>query len=217
MGGGSRVIGPGTGVRVYLACGVTDMRKGIAGLSTLAQNVLRQKPASGAVFVFRGRRGDRLKLLYWDGQGFCLYYIGDSTALPILLDQIDGPVDLFLADGAYDGDPTCDLLLERFGEGIEIAIPPHKNAMLSSDAARNPTIRDRQITEIKAYGRIAWQKTSGYNQRSRGETLMGRWKAVIGPKLKARSSENQKTGARIGVRVLNRMTELGRPSFERTA
>jgi len=42
------------------------MRKGIAGLSILAQDVLRQKPASGAVFAFRGRRGDRLKLLYWD-------------------------------------------------------------------------------------------------------------------------------------------------------
>ena len=52
------MIGPGTGVRVYLACGVTDMRKGIAGLSALAQDVLRQKPASGAVFAFRGRRGD---------------------------------------------------------------------------------------------------------------------------------------------------------------
>lgn len=68
------MIGPGTGVRVYLACGVTDMRKGIAGLAALAQDVLRQKPASGAVFAFRGRRGDRIKLLYWDGQGFCLYY-----------------------------------------------------------------------------------------------------------------------------------------------
>jgi transposase len=65
------VIGPGTGVRVYLACGVTDMRKGI---SQLAQTVLRQKPTSGAVFAFRGRRGDRVKLLYWDGQGFCMYY-----------------------------------------------------------------------------------------------------------------------------------------------
>lgn len=68
------MIGPGTGVRVYLACGVTDMRKGIAGLAALAQDVLRQKPTSGAVFVFRGRRGDRIKLLFWDGQGFCLYY-----------------------------------------------------------------------------------------------------------------------------------------------
>ena len=68
------MIGPGTGVRVYLACGVTDMRKGIAGLSTLAQDALRQKPTGGAVFAFRGRRGDRLKLLYWDGQGFCLSF-----------------------------------------------------------------------------------------------------------------------------------------------
>jgi len=43
------MIGPGTGVRVYLACGVTDMRKGIAGLATLAQDVLRQKPTSGVM------------------------------------------------------------------------------------------------------------------------------------------------------------------------
>lgn len=56
------MIGPGTGVRVYLACGVTDMRKGIAGLTALTQDVLRQKPASGAVFAFRGRRGDRDEL-----------------------------------------------------------------------------------------------------------------------------------------------------------
>jgi transposase len=68
------MIGPGTGVKVYVACGVTDMRKGILGLSVLAQDVLRQKAANGAVFAFRGRRGDRVKLLYWDGQGFCLYY-----------------------------------------------------------------------------------------------------------------------------------------------
>ena len=52
------MIGPGTGVCVYLASGVTDMRKGIAGLAALTQDVLRQKPASGAVFAFRGRRGD---------------------------------------------------------------------------------------------------------------------------------------------------------------
>ena len=68
------MIAPGTGVRVYLSCGVTDMRKGIAGLAALAQDVLRQKPSSEAVFAFRGRRGDRIKLLFWDGQGFCYYY-----------------------------------------------------------------------------------------------------------------------------------------------
>ena len=48
------MIGPGTGVRVHLACGVTDMRKGIAGLAAFAQDGLRQKPTGGAVFVFRG-------------------------------------------------------------------------------------------------------------------------------------------------------------------
>ena len=67
------MITPGAGVRVYLACGVTDMRKGITGLAAQAQEVLKRKPASEAVFCFRGRRGDRLKLLFRDGQGFCRY------------------------------------------------------------------------------------------------------------------------------------------------
>jgi hypothetical protein len=96
-------------------------------------------------------------------------------------------------------------------------IPPPKNAVLSPDASRDPSIRDRHIAEIEADGRMAWQKSSGYNQRSRIETQISRWKAVIGSKLKARSFENQKTEAKIGVRILNRMTELGRPKFERTA
>ncbi|WP_408899960.1 IS66 family insertion sequence element accessory protein TnpB [Oleomonas cavernae] len=61
-------------MRVYLACGVTDMRKGIGGLVAKAQDVLKQDTRSGAVFAFRGGRGDRIKLLHWDGQGFCLYY-----------------------------------------------------------------------------------------------------------------------------------------------
>jgi len=63
------MIGPGTGVRVYLACGATDMRKGIAGLSALAQDVLRQKPTGGAVFAFRGAQGGSAEaaLLGWPG------------------------------------------------------------------------------------------------------------------------------------------------------
>jgi transposase len=61
------------GVRVYLAMGPADMRKGFDGLSMLAQSVLVQDPFSGHLFVFRGKRGDLLKVLYWDGQGFCLF------------------------------------------------------------------------------------------------------------------------------------------------
>jgi hypothetical protein len=143
--------------------------------------------------------------------------IGDPTALPVLLDQVNGPVDLFLADGAYDGNPTSDLLAARFGSMIEVIIPPPKHAVFSPNIAQHPTSRDCHIAEIESKGRIAWQKSSGYNQRRRGETLMGRWKTVIGSKLKARTFNNQKTEANIGVRVLNRMTELGRPNFERIA
>jgi transposase len=53
--------------------GPTDMRKGFDGLSMLAQEVLKQEPFSGHLFVFRGKRGDLVKVLYWDGQGFCLF------------------------------------------------------------------------------------------------------------------------------------------------
>ena len=61
------------GMRVYLAMGPTDMRKGFDGLSMLVQATLAQDPFSGHLFVFRGKRGDLVKILYWDGQGFCLF------------------------------------------------------------------------------------------------------------------------------------------------
>lgn len=59
--------------RVWLAAGVTDMRKGFNGLAALAQDVLKQDPFSGHLFVFRGRRGDLLKVIWFDGQGACLF------------------------------------------------------------------------------------------------------------------------------------------------
>lgn len=143
--------------------------------------------------------------------------VGDTTALPELLDQIDAPVSRFLADGAYDGTPTDSLLKAQFGEAVEIIIPPPKNAALSPSTASGLSLRDRYIIEIQARGRMAWQSSSGYNQRSRIETQMGRWKAVIGSKLKARRVENQQTEVKIGVTTLNKMTELGRPVFEQIA
>src|SRR5215211_3239527 len=61
------------GTRVWLAAGVTDMRKGMDGLAALAQTTLSQNPFSGHVFVFRGRRGDLVKLVWFDGDGMCLF------------------------------------------------------------------------------------------------------------------------------------------------
>ena len=55
--------------RAWLAAGVTDMRKGFAALAAHAEAVLKQDPFAGHLFVFRGRRGDLIKVIWWDGQG----------------------------------------------------------------------------------------------------------------------------------------------------
>jgi transposase len=59
--------------KIYLSLAPCDMRKGFDGLSAQVRNILRLDPFSGAVFLFRGKRGNRLKALVWDGSGLCLY------------------------------------------------------------------------------------------------------------------------------------------------
>ena len=60
------------GTRIWLAAGVTDMRKGFDGLAALVQSTLEHNPFCGHLFVFRGRRGEMVKLLWFDGDGLCL-------------------------------------------------------------------------------------------------------------------------------------------------
>jgi transposase len=67
------MIAPPSGTRIWLAAGVTDMRRGMDGLAALVQTTLEQDPFSGHVFAFRGRRGDLLKILWWSGDGMNLY------------------------------------------------------------------------------------------------------------------------------------------------
>jgi transposase len=62
-----------SGTRVWVAAGVTDMRKGMDGLAALVQTTLAENPFSGHIFVFRGRRGDLVKLVWFDGDGLCLF------------------------------------------------------------------------------------------------------------------------------------------------
>ena len=67
------MIAPPGNTQIWIAAGVTDLRRGFTGLSAVAQTVLEKEPYSGHVFVFRGRRGDLIKLLWWDGDGLCLF------------------------------------------------------------------------------------------------------------------------------------------------
>lgn len=67
------MIGLPTGTKVWIAAGATDMRRGFDGLASIVQMQLQEDPFSGHVFVFRGRRGDRIKCLWWSGDGLCLF------------------------------------------------------------------------------------------------------------------------------------------------
>lgn len=85
--------------QVYLARQSVDMRKGFDALAAIVREVLRHDPLSGALFVFRNRSGERLKILFWDGSGLTLYYKrlekgvftfppGDWPALPVSAQQL---------------------------------------------------------------------------------------------------------------------------------
>src|SRR4051812_32980128 len=98
--------------------------------------------------------------------------VGDPSAVPDLLKQIDTDFDKVIADGAYDGDPVSQAVLEKQPE-VQVVIPPHKTAILS---ARGDTQRDHHLRMIEAHGRMAWQKRMGYNLRNYAELAVLRFK-----------------------------------------
>jgi transposase len=67
------VIGPTGAVRVMVATRPVGFRKGAEGLAALVREEIKTDPFSGAVYVFRAKRADRVKLVYWDGTGMCLF------------------------------------------------------------------------------------------------------------------------------------------------
>jgi hypothetical protein len=117
------------------------------------------------------------------------------------------------ADGACDGAPTYATIAAH-GDDIEVVIPPRSTAV-PSDEACLPTQRDCHLKMIMEQGRLAWQKATDYGQRSLVETTMGRYKAFIRPRLRARGFAAQQTEATIGVAVLNKMLVAGRPESVR--
>jgi transposase len=136
--------------------------------------------------------------------------VGDPSQVAPLLDQIVATLASVTADGAYDGMPTYDVVAAR-DEDIRVIIPPHVTAVLCHEAGDNPSQRDKHILLIAARGRLGWQKDADYGRRALVETTMGRYKAIIGPRLRARSFSGQQAEAEVGVAILNRMLEAGRP------
>jgi transposase len=133
----------------------------------------------------------------------------DASQVEPLLDQIDDEVGHFTADGAYDGDPTYDAVLRHSGQA-RVVIPPRSNAMPRQDTEL-PNQRDCHVASIQIDGRLRWQTSTGYGKRALVETAMGRYKGIIGPRLRARSFQAQQTEAAIACAILNRMLTCARP------
>ena len=89
--------------------------------------------------------------------------------------------------------------------------------MVSSEETEKQSQRDRHIQFIAEEGRMAWQKATGYGRRSLVETAIGRYKAIIGPKLRARSLPAQQGEIALAVAVLNRMIRTAKPISVRAA
>jgi transposase len=112
-----------SGARVWLAAGHTDMRRGFDGLALQVQEVLRRDPHSGHLFVFRGRRGGLIKVLWHDGQGMCLFAKRLERGRFLWPSPADGVVTIYagaarlfarrhrLADAATDVAAACGRLI----------------------------------------------------------------------------------------------------------
>jgi hypothetical protein len=137
----------------------------------------------------------------------------DEEAMIHMMEALEGiPLGDVLGDGAYDTVDCREAIYERGGRQI---IPPDKNAKLQ----RGKTIpcleeRDESIRKIQNLGeegRAKWKQQIGYYRRSRVETLMFRYKTILGDRLASRREATQTTEVAIKLDVLNRMTELGKP------
>lgn len=136
--------------------------------------------------------------------------------VPSLLDQIDRPIASFTADGAYDQDGVYKAVAKRNADA-PVVVPPRSLAALSNKAHNAPTQRDRHLQLIAKRGRMEWQKATGYQTRALVEADISRFKRVIGPSLRSHKDPRRLTEVRVAVGVLNRMLQLGRPSYVRVA
>ena len=142
----------------------------------------------------------------------------DAARVPALLSQVDNELASFSADGAYDKEPVYDAVHAHSpNRRTRVLIPPRKRALLSPETATAMQDRNRHIRSIDRVGRRQWHLRSGYSKRSKVETVVSRYKAILGRAMTARTLAGQRVEARIGCRILNTMARLGMPQSYRAA
>jgi hypothetical protein len=168
---------------------------------------------AAAKYGGRGRRGWKKLHLGVDRSGVIVAEaltdgdINDAKTALALIDKLEGDIESLTADVAYDTIAIYDASAARGGE---VVVPPSKSATRSRQRRSRSSARDRTIMRIKEVGRRQWKKESGYHQQARVENTFFRYKAIVGPRLRARHPESQEAEAMIACNILNRMIALGR-------
>jgi hypothetical protein len=170
---------------------------------------------AAAKYGGRGRRGWKKLHLGVDRSGVIFAEIltdGDvddaKTALD-LIHEVKCDITGLTADSAYD---TLALYDAAAARRFEVVVPPSKSATRSRQKRFRTNARDRTIMRVGGIGRRQWKKESGYHQQSRVENTFFRYKAIIGPRLRARHPRSQEAEVVMACNILNRMTGLGRPA-----
>jgi hypothetical protein len=144
--------------------------------------------------------------------------LDDAGQVPVLLEQVDAEIASVTADGAYDGEPVYQAIASKQADKPpDVIIPPRSSAAPGASAGKVPSLRDRHIRAIAEKGRMAWQKATGYGRRSLVETAIGRYKNIIGSRLRASAFAAQQGEIAIAVEALNRMTRVAKPISVRVA
>ena len=112
-------------------------------------------------------------------------------------------VDSVSADGAYDAEPTYKRIAQH-GAQFDVIIAPCITAQPRAQFDAAPPTRDNHLLMMQSLGRLEWQHACGYSKRAQVKTTMDRFKAIIGPKLRARDARGQRPEVN-AVAVLNRM------------
>jgi hypothetical protein len=130
--------------------------------------------------------------------------LDDAGQTPVLLEQVDAEIASVTADGAYDGEPVYQAVASRQPDKPpDVIIPPRSSAAPGASTGNAPSQRDRHIRAIAEKGRMAWQKATGYGRRSLIETAIGRYKSIIGSRLRARTFAAQQEKSRLPLRRSN--------------
>ena len=116
------------------------------------------------------------------------------------------------ADHSYDGEPVYQAIVGHQPDPLpDIIISPRASAVPSREDTEAQSQHDRHIRLIAARGRMAWQQATGYGRRSLADSAVGRYKAIIGPKPRARILPAQHGEAAMPAEVLNRMIQVAKP------